>query len=152
MTGLCVADESCWFILQDVSFFVGCGFTCRWRQQSLSSLGSLTQKVWKRLDFDYSQIWKTSQKNCQNKEKLLKSGRKKKKVWNKVLKEVLCVGAQMNDGDAAKLHMREQTALSSLCCPRSVSLKGKSNLKHLITVLKKQFLVPVFLLFPWIRS
>lgn len=97
--------------------------TCRCWQQSLSSLGSfsLTESV----------------------EKILTTSRRGKLV--KIQKSSLnqAVGAQTNDGDAAKLHMREQTLLSVLfmICFFQGKIQPK---KHLITVLKKKILVTHF--------
>lgn len=101
-------------------FLVGCGFyvPVTTAESFLSGL-SQTQSV-EKMDSDYFQIWKTSQKNV----KIQKSSLNQaiKEVWNTVLKELLCVGAQMNDGDTAKLHMREQTLLSLLCAVHDLFL------------------------------
>lgn len=127
MTGLCVADApdaSCLFILQDV---LSCGVGCAWRAGVDSRVFplwalSLLRKVWKR-------FWRHP--DVENLSKYRKAPLNP------------AVGAQTNDGDAAKLHMREQTLLSVLfmICFFQGKIQPK---KHLITVLKKKILVTHF--------
>lgn len=79
-----------------------------------------------RKDLDDFYTWKT----CRNTKRLLKSGCQTQRG-----------GAQMNDGDAAKLHTREQTPLSLLSV---LFLSRKNPTKNILTMFSKSFLVMHF--------
>lgn len=102
---------------------------------------SRTERV-EKMDFDYFQIWK--------KKKLFQI---QKSSLNEAVKKEVFVRRSPDERRwcCQTAHKGTNSALSSLCCPRSVSLKEKSNLKHPISDFKKAgwvILVPIFLLFP----
>ena len=136
MTGLCVAeapDESCWFILQD--FFLRCRLWFYVPVMTVESFLFWSVKI-NKMDFDYFQFWKIlNTESSGNTESWIE------------LSMRLCKGAQMNNSDASKLHIREL-----LCAVREgfffFFFEGKIQPKNTLSLfLNRPFLVMYFSIF-----